>query len=210
LGWFGQREGKQPASKHVSLNLSLLPFTESPYLLLLDPQIVNASEVVLDFYETTIRKEGEYELVPLPDYRIEMVEDERIAIESTNRESEGGESDLIAHLTTQLNAVVQLRGSLTTMIDQLENGGQQSRQLLRQASVIACRLPLATSGEFNTEYSSTVSEVLASGLLGTVLKGSMELQAANTKLSMIHHNRLGQMPGDVFSRRRLRHYESKP
>ncbi|KAG9292082.1 hypothetical protein G9A89_017982 [Geosiphon pyriformis] len=160
LGWYTL--GPFPTPDHIEIHKQLLEYNESPLFLQMNPhEIVTSKNLPITVYESIIDiVDGQANLLFIKaQYKIETGEAERIAVDhvahTTSGEGTEG-SSLIAHLTTQGNAIKMLHTRIKMLhrylVDYKKGDIAADHDILRQIASLCNRMPTMDGDEFREEF----------------------------------------------------------
>jgi len=181
LGWYTL--GPYPTQEDIEIHKQIMTLNESPLFLQMNPfEIISSKTLPITVYESIIDLiDGKaHTMFIKAQYKIETGEAERIAVDHVAHTSagEGTEgSSLIAHLTTQSNAIKMLHTRIKLLHQYLLDAKNVSEDeldhdILRQIASLCNRLPTIDGAEFNQEFLTEYNDVLLTSYLATITKGT--------------------------------------
>ncbi|CAG8643187.1 4476_t:CDS:10, partial [Ambispora leptoticha] len=204
LGWYTL--GPYPTPDHIEIHKQLLEYNESPLFLQMNPQeIVTSKNLPITVYESIIDIiDGQANMLFIKaQYKIETGEAERIAVDHVARtsSSDGIEgSSLIAHLTTQGNAIKMLHTRVKMLhrylVDYKKGELEADHDILRQIASLCNRMPTFEGSEFREEFLTEYNDVLLTSYLATITKGTNSINETSlilrhitkeTEIDVINH-----------------------
>ncbi|ORY90688.1 Mov34-domain-containing protein [Leucosporidium creatinivorum] len=199
LGWYSV--GDAPSPQDIALHKQFFVYNESPLFLQLS-RATSASassaagsnkDLPVAIYESNleiINNEPEVVFTQTA-YEIETGEAERVAVDHASKPDmvgEGGQSSLIASLTTQRNAIKMLFDRVSIIVEYLAavsaGTAPKDEETLRQISSLVAGLKQGgdgntESGEWREEFMTEYNDVLLTTYLSTLTK---QLNSANDLL----------------------------
>ncbi|RUS30626.1 hypothetical protein BC938DRAFT_479148 [Jimgerdemannia flammicorona] len=191
LGWYSI--GSHPTVQEIDIHKQFMDNNESPLFLQLDPASLNkerdgakdkSKSLPVSVYESTIEVLGGGQprsLFIRSQYKIETGEAERIAVDQLSKPTVSSapgtsqSSTLIAHLTTQRNAINMLHTRIAVLhqylLDAKAGIVPKDHDVLRQIASLCHRLPAIDSAEFREEFLTEYNDVLLTSYLATITKG---------------------------------------
>ncbi|RIB24156.1 COP9 signalosome complex subunit 6A [Gigaspora rosea] len=192
LGWYTM--GPYPTEADIEIHKQMMEFNESPLFLQMNPfEMVTSKNLPITVYESIIDIiEGQaHTLFIKSQYKIETGEAERIAVDHVAHTTlgEGGEgSSLIAHLTTQRNAIQMLHTRIKLLHNYLDliNSKQTpvDHDILRQIAGLCNRMPTIDSADFKQEFLTEYNDVLLTTYLATITKGTNSINELVDKFNI--------------------------
>jgi len=180
LGWYTL--GRCPTESDIEIHKQMMTWNESPLFLQMNPyDIVTSKNLPITVYESIIDLiDGQAQTLFIKSqYKIETGEAERISVDHVAHTTlgEGGEgSSLIAHLTTQRNAIKMLHTRIKILHQYLVNAKTDEscidHDVLRQIAGLCNRLPTIDSADFRQEFLTEYNDVLLTSYLATITKGT--------------------------------------
>ncbi|CAG8617238.1 13478_t:CDS:2 [Ambispora gerdemannii] len=196
LGWYTL--GPYPLPDHIEIHKQLQEYNESPLFLQMNPQeIVTSKNLPITVYESIIDIiDGQANMLFIKaQYKIETGEAERIAVDHVARASSGDGvegSSLIAHLTTQGNAIKMLHTRVKMLhrylVDYKKGELEADHDILRQISSLCNRMPTFEGSEFREEFLTEYNDVLLTSYLATITKGTNSINELVDKFNIATHN----------------------
>ncbi|CAG8440894.1 8055_t:CDS:2 [Acaulospora morrowiae] len=192
LGWYTM--GSFPTEADIEIHKQMMEFNESPLFLQMNPfEMVTSKNLPITVYESIIDIiDGQaHTLFIKSQYKIETGEAERIAVDHVAHTvlGEGGEgSSLIAHLTTQRNAIQMLHTRIKLLHQYLDltnsNQAPVDHDILRQIAGLCNRLPTIDSLDFKQEFLTEYNDVLLTSYLATITKGTNSINELVDKFNI--------------------------
>ncbi|KAM0787944.1 hypothetical protein ACM66B_006149 [Microbotryomycetes sp. NB124-2] len=187
LGWY--TIGDEPSQQDIDLHKQFFTYNETPLLLQLSrTRSTDNKNVPVAVYESlteVIDNEPQVVFVKT-DYEIETGEAERVAVDHAAKVSggaEGGQSSMIANLTTQRNAIQMLADRVKVIVQYLQAVAQgtapRDEETLRMISALCTSLPATDAVDFQQEFMTEYNDVLLTTYLATLTK---QLNTANDLL----------------------------
>nr|CAG8489504.1 11296_t:CDS:2 [Entrophospora candida] len=180
LGWYTL--GIQPTEEDIEIHKQMIEFNESPLFLQMNPfEMVTSKNLPITVYESIIDIiNGQAQTLFIKSqYKIETGEAERIAVDHVAHITIGDGSEgssLIAHLTTQRNAIKMLHTRIKLLHKYLVNSKNDpstvDHDILRQIAGLCNRLPTIDGSDFNQEFLTEYNDVLLTSYLATITKGT--------------------------------------
>ncbi|KAK4052114.1 hypothetical protein OIV83_002408 [Microbotryomycetes sp. JL201] len=185
LGWY--TIGDEPSSQDIELHKQFFGYNETPLLLQLSKTRTSDDNktVPVTVYESLIEViDNEPQVVFVKtDYEIETGEAERVAVDHVAKASggdQGGQSSIIANLTTQRNAIQMLADRVQVIVQYLQaiqaGTAPRDEETLRMISALCTSLPATDAVEFQQEFMTEYNDVLLTTYLATLTK---QLSTAN-------------------------------
>lgn len=173
----------------------VLPFNESPMLLMLDtnPE-ATAREIPMFLYETEYKVVGDKpELKFLKSlYKIETSDSERLAVDHVARATgaPAGGSQLTSHLDSMFRAIKMLRMRVGIIIEYLKSTQAQqlpaNMALLRRISSLCHMLPAIDGDGFKQEFLDEYNDTLLLTYLASIMKASATVNELVDKFNLTY------------------------
>ncbi|KAL0082436.1 maintenance of mitochondrial structure and function-domain-containing protein [Phycomyces blakesleeanus] len=197
MGWYSL--GVAPTDSDLKIHEQFLPMNESCLFLQMNPTALEggAKEFPVSIYESVfdiIDGQTRLGFVKAP-YRVETNEAERIAIDqvakpSTSENEVGLGSALIAHLTTQRNAIGMLYARIQFLQSYLRDTKAGlvpvDHDIMRQIASVCRRSPVIDQIAFEDQYSTEYNDILLVTYLATITKGMNTLNDLIDKHNLVH------------------------
>ncbi|KAI8333210.1 maintenance of mitochondrial structure and function-domain-containing protein [Choanephora cucurbitarum] len=199
MGWYSL--GSTPNETDLKLHEQFLQINESALFLQLDPSSLVTDSNIRDFpvsiYESIFDIVNERTRLAFikAAYRVETGEAECIAVDhvakpSTSSADTGLGNTLIAHLTTQRNAIAMLHTRIQFLLRYLQDAesGQipMDHDIVRQISSLCRRSPILEKKAFETQFSTEHDDVLLVAYLATITKGLNTVNDLVDKLNLVN------------------------
>ncbi|CAH1767724.1 5663_t:CDS:2 [Entrophospora sp. SA101] len=163
LGWYTL--GIQPTEEDIEIHKQMVTSKNLP---------ITVYESIIDIINGQAQT-----LFIKSQYKIETGEAERIAVDHVAHITIGDGSEgssLIAHLTTQRNAIKMLHTRIKLLHKYLVNSKNDpstvDHDILRQIAGLCNRLPTIDGSDFNQEFLTEYNDVLLTSYLATITKGT--------------------------------------
>ncbi|OBZ91667.1 COP9 signalosome complex subunit 6 [Choanephora cucurbitarum] len=178
-----------------------LQINESALFLQLDPSSLVTDSGIRDFpvsiYESIFDIANERTRLAFikAAYRVETGEAECIAVDhvakpSTSSADTGLGNTLIAHLTTQRNAIAMLHTRIQFLLRYLQDTESSQipmdHDIVRQISSLCRRSPILEKKAFETQFSTEYDDVLLVAYLATITKGLNTVNDLVDKLNLVN------------------------
>ncbi|KAI8997505.1 COP9 signalosome subunit 6 [Pilobolus umbonatus] len=200
MGWY--TIGSSPTNAELELHEQFLQVSESALFLQLDPSAVgnNAKEFPLEIYESVrdIMDDKKSRLVFIQTrYKVETGEAECIAVDhvakpSTSSSDGGVGNTLIAHLTTQRNAIAMLNSRIQFLqkylLDTKSGHLPVDHDIIRQISSLCRRSPILEKKSFDEQFSAEYDDVLLVAYLASITKGLNSINDLVDKFNLVNGN----------------------
>lgn len=196
MGWYAT--GKALTEKEQAMYQQVLPFNESPLLLLLDVHPdASAREIPMTLYETEYKvgATGSPELKFMKTiYRVETTDSERLAVDHVARASNvpggsSGHSQLTAHLDSMSRAIKMLRMRIGIIIEYLQatQSGQLTANLslIRRISALTKMLP-GLDANLQQELLNEHNDAVLLTYLATVMKAASTVNDLIDKFNLTY------------------------
>ncbi|KAI8354051.1 maintenance of mitochondrial structure and function-domain-containing protein [Blakeslea trispora] len=199
MGWYSL--GSTPTETDLKLHEQFLQINESALFLQLDPSSLVNDVGIRDFpvniYESIVDIVNEHTRLAFikAAYRVETGEAECIAVDhvakpSTSSADTGLGNTLIAHLTTQRNAIAMLHTRIQFLLRYLQDAqsGQipMDHDIIRQISSLCRRSPILEKKAFESQFSTEYDDVLLVAYLATITKGLNTVNDLVDKLNLVN------------------------
>ncbi|KAI8388456.1 uncharacterized protein BYT42DRAFT_560151 [Radiomyces spectabilis] len=197
MGWYSL--GAFPTEKDLKVHEQFLQVNESALFLQMDPVSLAAGskEFPVVIYESIMDLDDETPRLMFVKsaYKVETEEAERIAVDhvakpSTSSAESGVGNALIAHLTTQRNAVAMLHSRLQVLQQYLQDVKAgvipTNHDIVRQIASLCRRSPVVDTKAFDEQFSTEFNDVLLVGYLGTITKGLNAINDLIDKFNLLY------------------------
>ncbi|KAI8643425.1 COP9 signalosome complex subunit 6 [Parasitella parasitica] len=199
MGWYTL--GTAPSEADLKLHEQFLQVSESALFLQMDPRALQPAGVAKDFpvdiYESVIDiVEGHTRLVFIKStYKVETGEAECIAVDhvakpSSSSADTGLGNTLIAHLTTQRNAIAMLNTRIRFLYQYLQDAQSGAipidHDIIRQISSICTRSPVLEKSAFDEQFRTEYNDVLLVGYLASITKGLNTVNDLIDKFNLVN------------------------
>ncbi|KAI7861620.1 maintenance of mitochondrial structure and function-domain-containing protein [Spinellus fusiger] len=194
IGWYSL--GESPTEADLHLHQQFLPLHESCLFLQMNPKVLGhgIKEFPVSIYESVLDIVHETTRLGFvkASYRVETNEAERIAIEQVAKPStsDTGAGLVIAHLTTQKNAIAMLNSRIQFLQgylkDVMEGVMPVDHTILRQLASVCRGSPVIDSMAFNEQFSTEYNDVLLVTYLATITQGMNILNNLIDKHNLVH------------------------
>ncbi|KAI8889415.1 COP9 signalosome subunit 6 [Backusella circina FSU 941] len=197
MGWYSL--GSKPTEAELKIHEQFLQVNESCLFLQMDPSGLTggAREFPVTIYESIIDVvEGNMRVVFIKaSYKVETEEAERIAVDhvakpSSSSADSGVGSSLIAHLTTQRNAIAMLNQRIKFLhqylLDVKQGNIPIDHDVVRQIASLCRRSPVIEKETFDEQFSTEYSDVLLVAYLATITKGLNSVNDLVDKFNLVN------------------------
>ncbi|KAI9332260.1 COP9 signalosome complex subunit 6-like protein [Pilaira anomala] len=197
MGWYSL--GSTPTEADLKLHEQFLQVSESALFLQMDPNALSGGEreFPVDIYESVIDMvDGSTRLVFIKStYKVETGEAECIAVDhvakpSSSSNDTGLGSTLIAHLTTQRNAIAMLNARIQFLQQYLQDTKSGiipvDHDIIRQISSLCRRSTILEKKAFEEQFSTEYNDVLLVAYLASVTKGLNTVNDLVDKFNLVN------------------------
>ncbi|KAK4510413.1 uncharacterized protein ATC70_004843 [Mucor velutinosus] len=220
MGWYTL--GSSPSEADLKLHEQFLQVSESALFLQMDPMALQATgaakEFPVDIYESIIDiVEGNTRLAFIKStYKVETGEAECIAVDhvakpSSSSADTGLGNTLIAHLTTQRNAIAMLNARIQFLHQYLQDTQSGAipidHDIIRQISSICRRSPVLEKSAFDEQFKTEYNDVLLVAYLASITKGLNTVNDLIDKFNLVNggHGASNNKPISVSKKGRRIH-----
>ncbi|CEP14864.1 hypothetical protein [Parasitella parasitica] len=199
MGWYTL--GAEPSEADLKLHEQFLQVSESALFLQMDPRALQpagaAKEFPVNIYESVIDiVDGHTRLVFIKSaYKVETGEAECIAVDhvakpSSSSADTGLGNTLIAHLTTQRNAIAMLNSRIQLLHQYLQDAQSGAipidHDIIRQISSICGRSPVLEKTAFEEQFTTEYNDVLLVAYLASITKGLNTVNDLIDKFNLVN------------------------
>ncbi|GAA5810105.1 hypothetical protein MFLAVUS_003524 [Mucor flavus] len=197
MGWYSL--GPKPTESELKLHEQFLQVNDSALFLQMDPNALSGGEreFPIDIYESIIDMVDERtRLVFIKStYKVETGEAECIAVDhvakpSSSSHDTGLGNTLIAHLTTQRNAIAMLNSRIQFLQQYLQDTKSGivpvDHDIIRQISSLCRRSPVLEKKAFDEQFSTEYNDVLLVAYLASITKGLNTVNDLVDKFNLVN------------------------
>ncbi|KAG2193353.1 hypothetical protein INT47_001017 [Mucor saturninus] len=197
MGWYSL--GTTPTEADLKLHEQFLRVNESALFLQMDPNALTGGEreFPVDIYESIIDivDESVRPVFIKSTYKVETGEAECIAVDhvakpSSSSKDTGLGSTLIAHLTTQRNAIAMLNSRIQFLYQYLQDTKSGvipvDHDIIRQISSLCRRSPILEKKAFDDQFSTEYNDVLLVAYLASITKGLNTVNDLVDKFNLVN------------------------
>ncbi|KAI8047493.1 maintenance of mitochondrial structure and function-domain-containing protein [Thamnidium elegans] len=197
MGWYSL--GPKPTESDLKLHEQFLQVNDSVLFLQMDPNALSGGEreFPIDIYESIIDMVDERtRLVFIKStYKVETGEAECIAVDhvakpSSSSHDTGLGNTLIAHLTTQRNAIAMLNSRIQFLQQYLQDTKSGAvpvdHDIIRQISSLCRRSPILEKKAFDEQFSTEYNDVLLVAYLASITKGLNAVNDLVDKFNLVN------------------------
>ncbi|GAA5798105.1 COP9 signalosome subunit 6 [Helicostylum pulchrum] len=197
MGWYSL--GPKPTESDLKLHEQFLQVNDSALFLQMDPNALSGGEreFPIDIYESIIDMVDERtRLVFIKStYKVETGEAECIAVDhvakpSSSSHDTGLGNTLIAHLTTQRNAIAMLNSRIQFLQQYLQDTKSGvvpvDHDIIRQISSLCRRSPVLEKKAFDEQFSTEYNDVLLVAYLASITKGLNTVNDLVDKFNLVN------------------------
>ncbi|CAO3647773.1 unnamed protein product [Mucor hiemalis] len=197
MGWYSL--GSTPTESDLKLHEQFLQVSESALFLQMDPTALSGGEreFPIDIYESIIDMVDENTRLAFvkSSYKVETGEAECIAVDhvakpSSSSSDTGLGNTLIAHLTTQRNAIAMLNSRIQFLHQYLQDTKSgvipMDHDIIRQISSICARSPVLEKQAFKEQFSTEYNDVLLVAYLASITKGLNSVNDLVDKFNLVN------------------------
>ncbi|KAI9189189.1 hypothetical protein H9P43_000617 [Blastocladiella emersonii ATCC 22665] len=177
LGWYSTHS-QSPSARELAIHAQFMQFNELPIYARLDPTMMGGSKHLPFYvYEASIDPNSGSAVLAESPVKVVTSEPERIAVDGVAKDTSaaaGAEGAVIAHLSSQRNALDMLRlriKALHAYVDAVRRGDAPAdHALLRQIASVTHQLPSVASNEFASQFAKDYNDVLLALYLAVMTK----------------------------------------
>ncbi|KAI7898943.1 COP9 signalosome complex subunit 6-like protein [Cokeromyces recurvatus] len=196
MGWYSI--GSMPSEVDLQLHEQFLEINESALFLQMNPNM-STQDFPIEVYESIIDITKNRPLFIKSTYKIETGEAECIAVDQISKPSSTSTSDttslgntLIAHLTTQRNAIAMLNSRIQFLYQYLQNIKSGAipvdHDILRQISSLCKRSTVLEKKAFDEQFTTEYNDVLLVAYLASITKGLNTVNDLIDKFNLVNGN----------------------
>jgi COP9 signalosome complex subunit 6 len=210
IGWY--TVASYPTQRHITLHEQFSLYCSNPLLLILQPinavgADVTVGHLPIKAYEPTIeiRDRSSRSVYIEASFNVETGEAERIAVDTTARGGEGGNS-VESHLQTQRAAVKMLHDRISVLVDYvkdvLSGSAPKDHATIRSLVALLASLPASDSQGFRDEFETEYEDVQLTAYLSTLTKSASMLNDIVDKHNVLHSSGREERPANFMPSRR--------